>query len=65
MNKDLKLKPEAIRTNLGMNQSEFAKKLGISVRVYQKRLKRESEWKISEVSKLSKLGNIPMDRLEL
>lgn len=65
MNEGLKLKPEAIRTNLGMNQTEFAKKLGLSVRVYQKRIKKQSEWKISEVSKLSELGNIPMDRLEL
>lgn len=39
MNEGLKLKPEAIRTNLGMNQTEFAKKLGLSVRVYQKRIK--------------------------
>ena len=62
---EIKLKPEAIRANLGMNQEEFCKSLGISVRVYHNRLSGKTGWKAEEVVQMCRLAKIKFEDLDI
>ena len=48
-----KLSIEAIRTQLEMTQEDMAKAIGISVPTYIQKVKKRSEWKGSELNKIS------------
>jgi len=59
----MKLKPEAIRTNLKMNQPAFAKKIGMNVNTYRRKLKNQA-WKYTEVLKMCEAGGITIDQFQ-
>lgn len=62
---NIKLKPEAIRVNINMNQEQFAKELGMSTRVYLNRVKHKTKWQYPEIVKLCELGNITFEQLDI
>lgn len=59
-----KIKPEAIRVMVGMNQEEFAKKLGLTVRTYHYRLTGRTKWKGCELALMAKIGKIKIDQID-
>lgn len=59
----MKLKPEAIRTNLKLTQPVFAKRIGMNVNTYRRKL-REQTWKYTEVVKMCELGGINLDSFQ-
>lgn len=65
MGENIKLKPEAIRVNIGMTQEEFVKELGMSVRVYLNRVNHKTKWQYPEIVKLCELGKISFEQLEI
>lgn len=61
---NLKLKPEAIRMQLGLTQREFSKLLDMDIQQYQRRLKGKTEWKANELAKMAREANVPMDYID-
>lgn len=61
----LKLKPEALRVQLGLTQKEMAQKLGISEVTYIKRVKHQKQWKSNEIVVLSELTGIPIQNIDI
>ena len=55
---------EAVRGQLMLTKEQLAKKLGISVNSYDKRIRKEVEWKASEVHKLSEWSGIPVELID-
>lgn len=62
---DIKLKPEAIRVQLGFTQKEMAKLMGITETTYNLKANGKREWKASELTKLSQLSNIPIGNIKI
>lgn len=62
--KNIKLKPEAIRLQLGLSKSEFSKILNLDIQAYQRRVKGKTQWKASELVLLSHKSKIPMDNID-
>lgn len=48
---------ETIRKDLNLTQAEVAQELGISLRSYLNRINNETEWKLSEIIKISNWCN--------
>lgn len=63
--KNIKLKPEAIRLQLGLSQREFSKILDLDVQQYRRRVRGKTQWKASELALLSHKSKIPMDNIDI
>lgn len=61
---NLKLKPEAIRSQLGLTQREFCKMLGIDIQQYQRRIKGITQWRVDELAKMAREVGISMDNID-
>lgn len=59
-----KLSIEAIRTQLEMTQEDMAKAIGISVPTYIQKVKKRSEWKGSELNKISLISGMTLDKID-
>lgn len=59
-----KIKPEAIRIMLGMNQKEFSKVLGLTVRTYHYRISGRTQWKGCELTIMSEISGVPIDKID-
>ena len=59
-----KIKPEAIRVMLGMNQKEFSKALGLTVRTYHYRFTKRTKWKGCELALMSEISGVPIDKID-
>lgn len=60
----MKLNIEGIRGQIGDTKENFAKKLGMSLNTYNKKLSGKVEWKPSQLNKVCELGNIDMAELD-
>lgn len=60
---NLKLKPEAIRVQLGLTQEQFAEKIGLSSKVYQNRLA-GTDWKAKEIAKICDLSGLKFEDID-
>lgn len=61
-----KLKPEAIRVNLGMTMKEFATAIGIKqINTYRSRINGRSEWKAREAVRMADLAKLTVEDIDL
>lgn len=61
-----KLKPEAIRVNLGMTVRDFANAIGIKqIDTYRSRVLGRTEWKAREAVKMANLAKVTVEQLDL
>lgn len=61
-----KLKPEAIRVNLGMTVKDFANAIGIKqLDTYRSRINGRTEWKAREAVRMANLANITVEQIDL
>lgn len=58
---DFKISVAAARTNSGLNQPEFAEKIGVSVSTVLNWEKGRTEPNVSQLRQISELSGIPMD----
>ena len=56
---------KSIRIDLGLKQSELAKKINISYATYQKKENGESPLLARELKRISELSGIPMTDIEI
>lgn len=58
---DIKITLAAARVNSGLNQSEFAREMGVSLATVTNWEKGRTEPDVTQLRKISRLSGIPMD----
>lgn len=65
-----KIKIEAIRVQLGLDQTTFLEEINskiskpISMRAYHNRLDKKASWKLDEANAISVIANVPIDKID-